>query len=1175
MDNYRWAQLHQHCQYSLLDGIIKRKDLIIKCKELGFGAVSITEHGAMYDIVNFYLDCKKEEIKPIIGIEAYAIPPIGNVRYNDHILLIAKNRVGYDNLLKLTSISFETGYYMGRGRITYDQLLEHRDGVIVSTACLAGRIHRFIADDNIPAARYFLEHMKNIHGDEGFFIELIDNGWSMQKMHNKIAIDLAKELDIPMIATNDVHYLVREDAYMQDVALAIQVKKPVSDLTRGLSIYENGNPVTDGYLKTLEEMKQLGFPLEAYTNVGHIIDMIEDYNIELPDKPMMPQYPYQILNFHTPREMIEKICMDNWERIPKDREMYYANRFDFEINIIEKLGFLEYFLIIWDIVDYCKRNSILTGPGRGSASGSIVVYLLGITEVDPIKYGLYFERFLNPERISPPDIDFDVEQGKRQEVIQYVKDKYGDNNVIQIGTFNRMAVKDTIKRIGKALGIDFATVQNVTKEINIDDGTKNHDMSEVLEKHPSVKNQMGALHPAWWRYCEGLCNLPTSIGVHAAGLIITDMGLSEVPSCFAGEKTEGHKKVSQFDMLLLEKMGYTKFDLLGLKSLDVIHETVKLINEIEPIFKDERAIYDEACIPLDDKKTYKLIGDGITTGVFQLEQEGFKAICRRLQPDNFSHIAALNALYRPGPIGSGMMDSFIERRHGREPVSLQFPEMEEITRREFGVPLYQEHLMRMAVEIAGYTLPQADHLRKIIGKKQVEKIEEEGKTFVDRGIKFGRYVEDQLNVAWDIIKPAGRYSWNAAHAYAYGYITYIMAYLKAHYAPQFFVASLNVSLGDSNRMSILIRDARDFGLEVLPPSVNLSTINFRAVDNKIVYGLQSIKGVGDSVAKAIIDNRTKDGPFEGLIDFITRVPAKDANSMHKKALCLAGAFDGIDIDVKYNRATIYEAITKISEKRKGKKYARATIEKGLVNCINNGEEIMKREYQDAMERGPDTKGKFTLYQPINENDIEILSEWSNVEIYKTEMEALGTSLSVKITSMFDEVMRWINIPDYMSIDQAKQRAVGWKVVISGMVTRVHKIITKTGKNMGFIELSDDSNRVDITVFPETWESNTPEKDSSYILFCRIDLDKDGKEQQFICDRIISLNEIKVSYLKLEPSNKYNISRLIEFSKFNHFEVVGHSSIVPKVGATYFMLTPHIGHFLDIFCGEGQWKAELV
>jgi DNA polymerase-3 subunit alpha len=1603
MDNSHWTQLHLHTSYSLLDGIIKRSKLIERSKELGFGAVCVTEHGNLFNIVDFYIKCKKDDIKPIIGMEAYMIPP-GEEKYNDHLLLIAKNRTGYDNLLALSSLSFNDGYKGGRGRIRYEYLFQHKKGLIVSTACLAGRVHRLIDNDDMDGAIEWLIMMCDQFGED-FFIELIDNGWALQKSHNNIVYRMAMDLKIPVIATNDVHYINRDDAYIQDVALAIQTKQLVNNISsRKMSIYEAGNPVTDGYLKTLSEMRELGFPDDAYRNVGYIIDMIQDYNIKLPDHPMMPVYcKGEAEAYISTIEILEEACLSNWDKVPKDKEITYANRLSMELEVIDNLGFTDYFLIISDIINYCKYNGILTGPGRGSASGSLVVYLLGITEVDPIRFGLYFERFLNPERVSPPDIDFDVEQGRRQEVIQYIKDTYGVENVIQIGTFSRMAVKDTVRRVGKALGIELKTVHNLSKEINIDDGTKNHDMSDLLEKHPGIKTQMDALDPQWWKYSDALCNLPTGVGVHAAGLIISDRGLSEVPSCAAGSKAAGQKinMVSQFDMILLEKMGYTKFDLLGLKSLDVIHETINLINKNNKIFPDIRSIYDERYIPLDDESTYKLIGEGETTGVFQLENEGFKGLCRKLCPSTFDHIVALNALYRPGPIGSGVMDEFIERRHGRKPVIYDFDGLKQATEYTFGLVLYQEQIMAMSRDVAGYSMPDADGLRKIIGKKQVEKIEEEGKKFISRGIEYNKYSEEDVKKAWDIIVPSGRYcvtgdtkvmladgiyktmkelveskysgevwsfdencnfvkrkvvdwwdngldrmykiktkggleinctidhwlltddgrksiadglsvgdslclvnqpidvedtsilkdheviglahiiaegylrkiknkksevtrkvavfsnkeenmledfssavdlcndtysrvtkntrtglvhtlvtnsgnlvelmeyfacdvlsidksipdevfklnngrlamfigrlysgdgdvtfgnkgarcikytsksenlidqlrwllacrygiqakkrlqrgkrkptyiddngnerqhktkikevwvititdrtdifkfyenigkylvghkkqiledmcsvgipnngvkadllwwdkysekvinksnnrnyqrpgyapkkyvnritlqkwidneliqnknirfdpiesveyigeensycitvdkehsmlveqallsyqSWNLAHAVAYGYVTYVMAYLKAHFPAEFYTASLNTSLGDSDRVFTLIRDARESGITIRQPSINVSGRYFTSNMGEIIYGLQSIKGIGESVADAIISNRQQFGPFEGLIDFIKRVPSKTVTILHKKTLIIAGAFDGSDPDFNFSRAALFDAVGKFSDKRKGRKLARSTVEKGLKNCEASGDILMAQEYIDALDRGSNDKGKYTVYDSVDDLVIEQIPEWDDMTIYKHEMDTLGLSLSIKISSMFEESIRWFNIEDVYNIEEAKTKPYGWKVSIAGVITRVHEIVAKNGKKMGFIEISDDKGRADVTIFSDQWALYDFKNGQSYIMQCRVDTNKDKTEMQLIADKVISIDTVKVSFIRLDKI-KYGIDRLKELGRYNHFEVVGSNSIIPMKGARYFMLTHHISRFLDIFT-DYSWKAEII
>jgi DNA polymerase III subunit alpha len=1176
----KWCQLHTHTHYSLLDGIIKRKDLIDKCKELEFAAVAVTEHGNVLNAAQFIVEAREAGIKPIQGMEAYVSPiPLTSEeksKTNDHLLLLAKNTTGLKNIFRLSSLSFSEGFYGGRGRIDYPMLFAHKEGIIVSTACLAGRVNRLLADDNFDDARAWLELMVGKFGED-FYVELIDGGWKMQAWINAKLIPLAQSMGIPMIATNDVHYITRDDAYLQDVALAVQIDSLISNKARPMSIYEDGIPITDGYLKTLDEMKLLGFPEESYINVGEIVDKIEDYDVKYAENPTLPTYGSIISS----RLLLEKICQNNWHKLrlhSLDEEDYYSDRYHMEMDVIDKLGFIDYHLIIWDIIDYCKTRGILTGPGRGSASGSLVVYLLGITELDPIRYGLFFERYLNPERIAPPDIDFDVEQGYRQEVMAYIKHKYGSDNVIQIGTIGRMGIKDTIKRIGKSLDIDFKTTAKLTSEIHVDDGTRTQDMNDVEEQHPGVMEKMKVLNPDWWDYSVKLCNLPINLGVHAAGVVISNEGLRDVPLAVAGKKKEGKElvQITQYDMHVLEKLGYTKFDLLGLKSLDIIHATIDLImhrHANKSPFSDIRDIYNESCIPLDDKKTYELISKANTIGVFQLVNEGFRSLCRSLQPENFEHIAALNALYRPGPMGSGVMDAFIERRHGRQEVVYEFPELEEITKKSFGLCLYQEDLMRLAVEVAGYTLPQADYLRKIIGKKLVEKIEEEGKDFIERGLKFGRYDEENLIKAYEIIKPAGRYAWNLAHAAAYGYITYIMAWLKANYMIEFYVASLNANITDSKQVSILIRDAVTNGIKVVPPNINLSEHYFSAFGDMILYGMQSINGVGAVTADAIMQERKKNGPYEGLIDFTRRMSMQFCNSKHRQLLVQSGAFEGVDIERPMSRAAMFDAMPLLCERRKGKKYKISTIEKRLKNAretkpIDSAEVF---ECEQALLREPDKNDRYIIYDPISYDMLVELPEWDNMTIYRNEMLTLGISLTAKLDDLFTDYRRWVEVGELVPTSDALTFAYGWRVIVAGIAERIHKITTKTNKEMAFVTVADDSGTVDLVVFPEPWGEGKLPQGEPLVAICRVDTNKNGNEKQLVADKLIPMaSGIAISYVQIKE--EANVARLQEFAKFNHFNVTS-SMLLPSVGSN-FKLTRHVGHILDLLIGIDRWKAVI-
>ena len=876
-----FVHLHLHSEYSLLDGACRISEIPERAAECGHTAVAITDHGAMYGAVEFYNACKKNNIKPIIGCEVYVAPasrfgktPADAKPY--HLVLLCKNEIGYRNLIYLVSKGFTEGFY-SKPRIDDELLASHSEGLIALSACLAGKIPRELSAGDYTAAKNYALKMKSLFGKENFYIELQNHGLAEQAQILPSLVSLANECDLGLVATNDCHYLRRADSETQAVLLCIQTDNVITD---GRPI---GFETDEFYYKTTEEMEALFGKYEgAIENTTKIADMC---NFEFDfDRTNLPTYKTN--NGLTSKEFLRKLTYDGFEKKISDGRIVfgahtkeeYLERIEYELSVIGSMGYSDYFLIVEDYVNYAKSKNIPVGPGRGSGAGSLVAFLIGITDVDSIKFDLLFERFLNPERVSMPDIDVDFCYNRRDEVIEYMFDRYGKENVSQIAAFVTLAARAAVRDVGRAMGMPYADVDKVARAIPKDLGItiKNAlKLPQLKELYNSSEETQKLINTAM--AIEGM---PRNITVHAAGLVVTDEPVADhVPLA-----TSKDTVVTQFDMNTVASLGLLKFDFLGLRYLTIIDDAVNSIKEREPDFDLEK-------IPFDDKKTYEFLSSGNTLGLFQLESAGMRNMLQELVPSRFDDIIAAIALYRPGPMDS--IPKYIEGRHNPDKVKYSLPQLEPILRSTYGCTVYQEQVMSICREIAGFSFGHADIVRRAMSKKKADLLNAECESFVAGAIDKG-ISESDARKLFDDLTSFANYAFNKSHAAAYAVISYRTAYLKAHYTTEYMAALLTSVLGNVTKLAEYIGECSRYGIKVLPPDINASGIYFTPKGNDIVFGLLALKNIGKQfVGNLIVQRRSK--PFVSFEDFLERMSECDLNKRMIETLIKSGAFDGLGV----------------------------------------------------------------------------------------------------------------------------------------------------------------------------------------------------------------------------------------------------------------------------------------
>ncbi len=1027
MPHSEFIHLHLHTQYSLLDGACRIPELLELAKKYKMDSLAITDHGNMFGAIEFYKEAQKAGIKPIIGCEVYVAPGsrldkstsgIDEAAY--HFILLCRDEEGYHNLMKLVSIGYLEGFYY-RPRIDKEVLSLHSKGLIGLSACLKGEIPSLLAQKRFNDALKCADDLSNILGKNNFYLELQENLIPEQKLANQGLIKIAKELKIPLVATNDVHYLARDRASSHEALLCIQTQSFLDDPNHMRF------QTDEFYFKSPEEMKKLfEYAPEAVANT---VEIAQRCNLELDFSTVhLPKYEPPV--GMTKEEFLDQLCQKGLKERFGEASGEIAKRLEYELEMIRKMGFVSYFLIVWDFIHYSKEKGIPVGPGRGSAAGSIVSYLLGITDINPLQYGLLFERFLNPDRLGLPDIDIDFCYERRQEVIDYVTEKYGQENVAQIITFGTMQARAVVRDVGRVMGLSYADVDRIAKMIPPD---PNINLRDALQSEPQLKdlyknNQQVQRLVDTAVQLEGL-NRHASI--HAAGVVIADKPLNNYMPLF---KTGDDQVTTGYSMGILEKIGLLKVDFLGLRTLTVIDQTLKIVRETKG--KD----IDINHIPLDDPATYKLLSSALTIGVFQVESSGMRDLLRKLEPERFEDIIALLALYRPGPIGSGMLDDFIQRRHNRVPIKYDHKKLENILKETYGIMVYQEQIMQIASDLAGFTLSQADLLRRAMSKKNPDVMERQRKDFVTGCVK-NSISSTIANKIFDLIDYFSGYGFNKSHSAAYAMISYRTAYLKANYPVEFMTALLTSERDNTDKIVEYVNEAGRMGIKVLPPDINESSALFKVVDEEnIRFGLLAVKNVGFGAVDSILQAREQ-GPFKSLEDFCQRIDLRLANHKVLESLIKCGALDTFLMP----RAQMTAALSILMESASRINKDKA---KGQLSFFDLGESSAGFSPQV--------------------NNIPQVKEWPEPQLLSFEKDMLGFYVSGHPLARYAHQLKRFTSFSTVNLAQSQD---GQEIKLVGLISKIKHTITRAKQEkMAILKLEDLEGVVELLVFPAAYQS---------------------------------------------------------------------------------------------------------
>lgn len=1075
-----FTHLHVHTEYSLLDGSSKIKELLPRAKELGMDSIAITDHGVMYGVIDFYKKAKEVGIKPILGCEIYVAPGSrfdreqarGEDRYY-HLVLLAENNQGYKNLMKIVTRGFTEGYYY-KPRVDYEVLEKYHEGIIALSACLAGEIPNKILKEDFDGARAAARKMRDIFGENNFFLELQDHGIREQTQVNTSLIRLSKELGIPMVVTNDVHYIREEDAIPHDLLLCIQTGKKVSDKDR--MRYEGGQY----YLKSEEEMQKV-FPYarEAMDNTHKIA---ERCNVEIVfGEQKVPKFdvPEGYDAFSYLKELCETGLVKRYGD-PPPKEL--QERLSYELSTIRNMGYVDYFLIVWDFIRFAKSQGIAVGPGRGSAAGSIVSYCLEITNIDPIRYQLIFERFLNPERVSMPDIDIDFCYERRQEVIDYVYEKYGKDKVVQIVTFGTMAARMAVRDVGRVLDIPYAQVDNVAKMIPMELGItiekalkSNPELRQAYESDEVVKNLVDM--------SMRLEGLPRHTSIHAAGVVIGSKPLDEFVPLSRGAD---NVITTQFTMTTIEELGLLKMDFLGLRTLTVIQDAARMIGQ------KLRQDFSIDTIDYDDAKVYEMIGQGKTEGVFQLESAGMKSFMKELKPTNLEDVIAGISLYRPGPMD--FIPKYIKGKQNQDSIQYTCPELEEILAPTYGCIVYQEQVMQIVRDLAGYSLGRSDLLRRAMSKKKGEEMKRERQIFlygdeasgIPGCVKNG--IDEQVaNKIYDEMLDFANYAFNKSHAAAYAVVAYQTAWLKYYYPVEYMAALMTSVIDNPSKVAEYIYASRQMGIQILPPDINNGEADFSVDEGNIRYGLSAIKSVGRPVVRAMLEERRTFGPYKNLEDFITRVSSKEGlNKRTIENLIKAGALDTLGGTRKQFMSIYIQIMDHVNQE---KKYSMS----GQMSLFDLVGEEEKADFQIRM---PD------------------VGEYSKENKLAFEKEVLGVYISGHPLEEHEE--RWRRMisattADFQFDEELNRTKVhdGEKSVVGGMIVDKTVKYTKTNQVMAFLTLEDLLGTVEVVIFPRDYEKNRQwlEINEKVFISGRVS-EEDEKASKLICEKVIPFERTK-------------------------------------------------------------------
>jgi DNA polymerase-3 subunit alpha len=1035
MKHSDFVHLHLHTQYSLLDGMIRLEDLFKKAREYKMPAIAITDHGNMFGAIDFYQHAYKHGVKPIIGCELYVAPNkltdrTAGGESAKHLIVLVKNAQGYKNLMKLTTAGYLKGFYY-RPRVDKELLKECHEGLIASSACLHGEIADLIMRGNIEEAKKVARHYQEIFGEDNFYLEIMENGIPEQKMANAGLLEISSELSIPLIATNDCHYLERDHAEAHDILLCIQTGKTIKDADR-MSLSTD-----QFYFRSPEEMHQL-FSLtpEALSNTVSIAERC-NFSLET-GKFYLPNFeiknPEESLNEYLERkarEGLEKlfpvILKDQKENEAAIKEKY-EKRLNEELEIIKSMGFAGYFLIVSDFVKHAKHNNIPVGPGRGSAPGSLVAYAIRITNIDPIRYNLFFERFLNPSRKTMPDIDIDFCQEGRDEIIRYVTEKYGQDKVSQIITFGKMQAKGVVRDVGRALDIPYSEADRIAKLIP---NTLNITLNEAIKAEPRLaqeekNNPQIAKLLSLSRTLEGINRHAST---HAAGVVISDVPLVErVPLCSPKDDV-----VSQYSMNDIQTVGLTKFDFLGLKTLTVIKNTLNFIKESKDIEIDIDNL------PLDDKKTYELLMKGETDGIFQLESSGMRDLAINLKPDHIEDIIALIALYRPGPMK--MLPEFTARKQGKTKITYELPQLEAILKETYGIILYQEQVMQIASIIGGYSMSEADTLRKVMSKKKAADMDKEKPKFLE-GAKKHKINENKAKTIWEQMETFAEYGFNKSHSTSYAIIAYQTAYLKAHYPAAFMAALLTSEKDNRDKIIKYMSACKELGINILPPDLNESQRDFTISGENIRFGMAAIKNVGIAAVDSIISVR-KEGKFTSFMDFLSRVDLRKVNKRVIESLIKCGAFDSLS----YKRRQLMEHYEEAMDEAQRNQKEKQSNQSSFFDQFNSG--------------GSSEDNGLKSYQIPDD-----VPEWDHKKLLSIEREALGFYITGHPLLRFADRLKFVTNADSGNLNTKNDKDT---VTVAGVVSGISEKTTKRKDVMCYISLEDLQGSINIIFFAELYK----------------------------------------------------------------------------------------------------------
>jgi len=1017
-----FVHLHNHTQYSLLDGANKISDLVKVAQQMKMPAFAVTDHGNMFGAIEFYQAALKQGVKPIIGCEVYVAEESrfdrSSVRGQNrtyHLVLLCKNQTGYRNLVQLVTSAYLEGFYR-KPRIDYELLKQHADGLVCLSACLQGEVASNLLHEKTEEAEARALRYAELFGEGNFYLEIQDHDLDAEDRVRPEIVRLAERTGLPLVCTNDCHYLKKDHARAHDALLCLQTGKTIADRDR--MKYETA----ELYVKTPEEMKQLF--RHAPGAIENTVRIAEMCNLELEfGKFKLPRFPLPAA-YTSPDDYMVKLASDGLEKRYGSITPDMQKRLQFEMGVIGQMGYAGYFLIVRDFIMFAKDNGIFVGPGRGSAAGSLVSYCLGITNIDPLKYGLLFERFLNPERISMPDIDIDFADRDRDKVIDYVVEKYGSDNVAQIITFGSMTARAVVRDVGRVMSMPYGEVDKIAKLIPMELGIT---LEEALVKEPKLKELAGNnSHVATLlEHSKVLEGLSRHASTHAAGVVIAPDKLTNWVPLYKSSKGE---VTTQYDMKGVESLGLLKMDFLGLRTLTVLEDALRWISSIRKI----DISLDE--IPLDDGPTYELFGEGRTIGLFQFESSGMREYLRKLKPGRLEDLGAMNALYRPGPLKAGTVDTYIERKHGRKKVDYLHPELEPILNETYGVIVYQEQVMQIARDLAGFTLGQADTLRKAMGKKQHELMAEQQERFVDGCVGKGhnKRLAEQI---FDLMETFAGYGFVKAHAFGYALVAYQTAFLKAHYPVEFMSALLTSELQNSERIVGLMAECREMGVEVVAPDINQSEVDFAPRSHKIHYAFCAIKNVGRSAVEAIVASRQEGGEFESVFDFAERVDPRSINRRVLESLVAAGAFDKLEP----HRASLHAGVDMILNFAQ-----RASSERSLGQVSLFGGDAAA-----------------TLKPP----QLPAASPWPPAERLKREKEVLGLYISGHPLERYRRCVVSLATP----IDELERFHDRTEVTVGGIINTITQRYDKKGKPFAILLLEDFSGATEILCFGDCFE----------------------------------------------------------------------------------------------------------